>query len=822
MGLLVAGALVMMSFAGFSVAVLSNYNDAVQMIENGGEDQLVSDPAITIFPAPYTIHVGQRLNLDTESDRLKRTGYRQTDRGGRGTFVAAADHVTINPMWPEFTKVDIYLGEGAVTRIVEINGRSLDSVDLDREPLETFEYRKGNPVPVRYLPRPWAAFEGTPLADAVVLREDRDFWIQPDLPSYPLLRAIYNLGGAGGASGLVSQLSRNSVLHDRSRNTARKWRELGVATALLARLSREDLAALYFNKVRLAAIGGREIIGYPAAARALFGVREVSDLSLSQAATLAVMTSLPHEYLQAMLNAPEDHIEPASSPSSWRKLIPAFVVKKHEKVSRDQRLARLLRFRNELLENMHRFLPGRYSMEAISAAKLERLELHPGSPLNPEQSQIAGHFLDYLFTAPLPISSGRIHTTIDMELQQLATDSIRQHLDELIVRLHPKHADKLQASLIALRPDTGELVALAGARDPVRGSLDRATQVRRSAGSALKIIIFTWAVDYARGHDINMMTLVDGDHDPVEGNWRPDRHCGGQATLYFHIAQSTNCPPVVLGSWIGLSRLQQLFRDQLNANPVKHAGMVIGGAAGSEVRMIDLASLYAAVADGGLLRKPVTIRYIGNGQSVLSKPESTTKRVFSEKAAFLGLQMMTAPLQPYGTAAAAWGQMQLAPGTLYAKTGTGQVSDATYVSILGNRQLLFFAWVGMDDNEPLAMSEGFQGSSAAMPIVTTLIRQLNVIRPSVFESRPMAIPAPLVPIQVSPQKGCLVDAGGVTAYFTQDHLPDPCPMVKSHANHSAKRRPSKRVTTDRTVDTRQVKRVKRGNDNNERNVNLVK
>jgi membrane peptidoglycan carboxypeptidase len=290
----------------------------------------------------------------------------------------------------------------------------------------------------------------------------------------------------------------------------------------------------------------------------------------------------------------------------------------------------------------------------------------------------------------------------------------------------------------------------------------------------MKIIIFVWALDNAPGHDLNTMTVVDGTNDPIEGAWRPQHHCGGRATLYVHTAESTNCPPVVLASWMGFSRVQQLFREQLHVNPVKHAAMVIGGAAGSEVRMIDLAELYGAIANGGLLHSPVTIGFAANGSTLLPKAEPTGNRVFSEKAAFQGLQMMTAPLQPYGTAAGAWKQMQLPPGPQYAKTGTGQVSDASYVAILGNRQLLLLAWVGMDDNEPLPMARGFQGASAAMPIVTTVIRQLNTAQPWVFAPRPLTVPAGLVPLQVSPQQGCVLESGGMTAYFDAAHRPAPC------------------------------------------------
>jgi penicillin-binding protein 1C len=238
---------------------------------------------------------------------------------------------------------------------------------------------------------------------------------------------------------------------------------------------------------------------------------------------------------------------------------------------------------------------------------------------------------------------------------------------------------------------------------------------------------------------------------------------------------------VVLASWIGFTRVQQLFHDQLHADPIRHARMVIGGAAGSEVKMIDLAYLYAALANGGILRAPAAIRHIASGPASLPDPVSEGRRVFSEKAAFLGLQMMSAPLQPYGTAAGAWRQMQLASGPQYAKTGTGQVSDAVYVSILGNRRLLLLAWVGMDDNEALTMAEGFQGASAAMPIVTTVVRQLNAARPELFEPRPLQVPASLTAVQVSPQKGCLVESGGFSAYVDSDRVPVPCAVELKRA-----------------------------------------
>ena len=120
------------------------------------------------------------------------------------------------------------------------------------------------------------------------------------------------------------------------------------------------------------------------------------------------------------------------------------------------------------------------------------------------------------------------------------------------------------------------------------------------------------------------------------------------------------------------------------------------------------------------------------------------------------------------------------------------------MSILGNRRLLLLAWVGMDDNEPLSMARGFQGASAAMPIVTTVLRQLNAARPDLFEPRPLPVPASLTPVRVSAQTGCLVASGGFTAYVARDRVPGSCPVELKAAGerqnrHAVRRRRASRA-----------------------------
>ena len=73
-GLLAGSGVVTLAFTGFSIAILINYRQSVRLIESGGEDRLVSDPAVTLYPLPYTIHAGQALSMEREMDRLRLAG----------------------------------------------------------------------------------------------------------------------------------------------------------------------------------------------------------------------------------------------------------------------------------------------------------------------------------------------------------------------------------------------------------------------------------------------------------------------------------------------------------------------------------------------------------------------------------------------------------------------------------------------------------------------------------------------------------------------------------------------------------------------------
>ena len=213
-----------------------------------------------------------------------------------------------------------------------------------------------------------------------------------------------------------------------------------MSLALEQRLSKEDIFALYCNEVYLGQRGAMAVRGVEEGARTYFG-KELKDLSLTEAATLAGMIQGPNRY------SPTQHADVAQAR------------------------------RNVVLEAMAR--DGWISAEQATTVSQQPIVV--SATVNSENS-LAPYFVDYvnrnsdkLDTSP---ASQRIYTTIDLDLQQLAENSLARQLDRLD-RVYKNRAAKPQAALVALDPRTGNILAMVGGRDYAESQLNRATDARR-------------------------------------------------------------------------------------------------------------------------------------------------------------------------------------------------------------------------------------------------------------------------------------------------------------------------------------------------------
>jgi penicillin-binding protein 1A len=129
------------------------------------------------------------------------------------------------------------------------------------------------------------------LKQAVIATEDSRFYDHPGIDPIGMMRALVNLVVTGekgqGGSTLTMQMARDFFL-TREKKYIRKIREIILAWHMEQLLSKQEILALYLNKVEL----GHRAFGFGAAAQVYYG-KSLNELTLAQIATIAGLPQAP-------------------------------------------------------------------------------------------------------------------------------------------------------------------------------------------------------------------------------------------------------------------------------------------------------------------------------------------------------------------------------------------------------------------------------------------------------------------------------------------------------------------------------------------------
>jgi len=143
------------------------------------------------------------------------------------------------------------------------------------------------------------------LIDALLATEDSRFYEHHGIDPIGILRAAVSLVLTGekkqGASTLTMQLARGFFL-SREKTYIRKIKEIFIAWHMEQVLTKDEILALYLNKVEL----GHRSFGFGAAAQVYYG-KSLADLSLAQLATIAGLPKAPS--LLNPISGPERSVE---------------------------------------------------------------------------------------------------------------------------------------------------------------------------------------------------------------------------------------------------------------------------------------------------------------------------------------------------------------------------------------------------------------------------------------------------------------------------------------------------------------------------------
>lgn len=485
------------------------------------------------------------------------------------------------------------------------------------------------------------------LVDAVLAIEDRRFFEHFGVDVRGITRAFVRNVGAGqvvqGGSTITQQLVKVLYLeHDRT--LRRKIQETLISFWLESRLGKEEILTRYLNSIYL----GAGATGVPAAARVYFD-KEVGDLTLAESAMIAGVIRAP-----SVLN-------PRRNPEGARQ-------------------------RAELvLSSM--VADGRLTAEEAQAADLAATEV--GDRPAPESS--GSWFADWAMEDVREIAGPyrgtiRVQTTHVPELQQMASEIVRQTIEE-----QGEEAGASQAALVAMAPD-GAVLAMVGGVDYETSSFNRAVSAMRQPGSTFKLFVYYAALE--AGIDPGDMVI----DEPVEvAGWAPENFGGeffGQVTVADAFARSLNAATVSIAEAVGIDAVAETARELGIDSPLMETPSLALGT--SEVNLLDLTGAYASIRSGIAPTEPWAIASFQaeqTGRRLRVGPvRQGTRQLGNTRNQMID---MLRQVVESGT-----GRNAATNGFSAGKTGTSQnFRDAWFVGF--SEHWVVGVWVGNDDGTPM-------------------------------------------------------------------------------------------------------------------------
>ncbi|MCC7361793.1 MAG: transglycosylase domain-containing protein [Anaerolineales bacterium] len=549
------------------------------------------------------------------------------------------------------------------------------------------------------------------LVAATIATEDKDFYSHPGFDPFAILRAIYTdlrSGGTGlsggGASTITQQLVRALVLSPEEaaqRSNSRKIREIILAAEITRRYSKDEILELYLNEIYY----GNLAYGIEAAAETYFGAT-AAELTLGQASFLAGLPQAPAVY--------DVYTDPETTLGRQRQVLGLMLANGCTGVSNSPQ-------------------PVCIDISAVGDA-MEAMATYNFQP--PVTDARFPHWVNYIrqqleatYGTQLYRSGYSVYTTLDPALQQAAEAAVAQQ----IAALTDRHVTN--GALVAMRPTTGEIVAMVGSddyNDPVDGQINMALRPRQP-GSSIKPL--TYALAFEKGW--TPATLLwdvptefpDGANPP----YKPVNYDGffhGPVRVRTALANSYNIPAVkalaftgIYGDGAFLPFAHSLGIAAFNREDYGLA-LTLGG---GEASLLEMTNAYAALANSGQRTFPVSILRITdavgnvicqqplrpaemqpNTPACQPAPDNWNQPVISAETAYL-ISDILADNNARSPAFGANSALQL---SFPAAVKTGTTNDYRDNWTIGyTADLVVGVWVGNADYTPMVNTSGVTGAA---------------------------------------------------------------------------------------------------------------
>jgi penicillin-binding protein 1A len=573
----------------------------------------------------------------------------------------------------------ILLAAGIVAGIVASYSRNLPDINRmsDYQPSRSTRIyaRDGRLLANLYREnRTWVSIDKIPIQvrDAFIATEDAHFYQHHGVDFGGIARAaIADLRHQQfqGASTITQQLARRLFLSDEV-SVTRKVQEALLAIEIERYYTKDEILERYLNLIYL----GSGAYGVEAAAHTYFGT-DLAHLTLGQAAMIAGINAAPSDY----------------SPYVNMK---AAVVREHHVLGR-------------MVD------AGFITQQQANAAARAPIGLSGERPQGLESYRFpyfttyVAHLMESQFGTQAAFEGGlQVYTSLDPGMQQIAQAAV----DWGIGRSKAEGIGAHQGALVAIRPSTGEILAMVGGAGPfgLNNQFNRAWQARRQPGSSFKAYVYTAEVDAG-----NPPTTIVSD-SPVSypmgdgSRWAPqddDHRFYGSMTLRYALAQSRNVVAVKLAQDLGIDRVIEYARRMGVRSPLEPNLSLALGTSG--ISPLDQAAGYATLANQGIHIPPSPIRLVRDslGTPILDNTYPQQTEVVSAGVAYIMTSMLESVIE-HGT-----GYPNAVIGRPAAgKTGTtSDYRDAWFVGYTPD--LVAAVWIGNDDYS--RMNESYGGNIPA-------------------------------------------------------------------------------------------------------------
>ncbi len=477
---------------------------------------------------------------------------------------------------------------------------------------------------------------------AVMAAEDRNYYSNRAFSPTGIARAILNNVKSGslnseGGSTITQQYAKTAFLTP-SRTVQRKIKELVISLKLENALTKDKILENYLNTIYF----GRGSYGVQTASQQYFN-RNVDQLTLSQTAVIASILRSPGFY------------DPALS--------------KENQVRLENRFAYVIQ--------------GMLEKEWITEAEATGAKMPTVIPRTTSGSLSGpkGYIIDAVqkelsklgFTQDQLLVGGYvIKTTLEERAQRSAVDAV--------IKFTPAKApDNLHIGLVAIRPGTGEVIAMYGGKDYVTRQLNDATQSIALAGSTFKPFALAAALEAG----IPLTSMWNGDSPqifddlgkPYEVSNYGDEGWG-QVDLLTSMQHSINTVFVPLAMKAGMDKVVDVARRAGIPESVAMIATPSVALGVASPHVIDVANSYATFAAQGVYSKPYMVASVtGPNKGVLYEGKARIQEVFG-KEVMADLTYALKSVVNGGTGGAALALGRPAAGN----TGTSQSNASAWFS----------------------------------------------------------------------------------------------------------------------------------------------